>query len=500
MSHEAAIPYRNAAEDNAAEALRHINTGLDHLTALAPDELEPAAVGEVLTALSNAQGRLAAVQASLLHRFDAADAHDADGYASASAWLAGRGGMTGRAAKAAVMRMRQFTGRPLLHAAVAAGPAAGGISESWAQDIITWTRRLPPDLQTETDKILLDAVAVGADADDLRTIVAAAIESWRSQRPDADEFDFKDRHLRLGTTFGGAGVIRGDLTPECAAAVAAVLEALGKKRGAEDDRNQAQRFHDALLEACQQLIRARMVPARAGADTQVIVHIPLSQLRAMPGADELEDQWLHARLGSHDDPGTAYLSGKDAETAACDSLTVPVVTGHADMSVIDKIIALAAARGPAKLANMSPGARRAHRYAIARLAIDFVSGPGGIASALRGGLLEKPWRTPSLPLDIGYAESIPASIRRAVILRDRHCAWPGGCDRPASASDVHHIRHKQDGGETSVSNCGLFCNYHHDVCIHRWGWHITLLPDGTMEARSPDGTQMLRSHAPPGNT
>ena len=126
-----------------------------------------------------------------------------------------------------------------------------------------------------------------------------------------------------------------------------------------------------------------------------------------------------------------------------------------------------------------------------------MSGPGGLASALRTGLLERPYSTPSLPLDIGFSDSIPGQIRRAVLLRDQHCAWPGGCDRPASASDVHHIRHKSDGGETSIHNCGLFCEFHHETCIHRWGWQIILHPDGTMEARSPDGRQVLQSHAPP---
>jgi hypothetical protein len=165
------------------------------------------------------------------------------------------------------------------------------------------------------------------------------------------------------------------------------------------------------------------------------------------------------------------------------------------MTVIGKIIALAKA-GPDP-AQMSPEARQAHRYAIARFAVDFVSGPGGLASALRTGLLEHPFSTPSLPLDIGYADSIPGHIRRAVMLRDEHCAWPGGCDRPASASDVHHIRHKSDGGETSPHNLGLFCEFHHETCVHRWGWQVTLHPDGSMEARSPDGRQVLRSHAPP---
>jgi hypothetical protein len=34
--------------------------------------------------------------------------------------------------------------------------------------------------------------------------------------------------------------------------------------------------------------------------------------------------------------------------------------------------------------------------------------------------------------------------------------------------------------------------------VHRWGWELTLHPDGTTEARSPDGTRILHSHAPPG--
>jgi hypothetical protein len=46
----------------------------------------------------------------------------------------------------------------------------------------------------------------------------------------------------------------------------------------------------------------------------------------------------------------------------------------------------------------------------------------------------------------GYSDSIPEPIRRAVIARDKHCAWPGGCDKRPAGRDVHHIRHKKDGG------------------------------------------------------
>jgi hypothetical protein len=133
---------------------------------------------------------------------------------------------------------------------------------------------------------------------------------------------------------------------------------------------------------------------------------------------------------------------------------------------------------------------------MARLAVDLVSGPAGIAAVLRQGLLDKPYNTPSLPLDIGYSHTIPGHIRRAVLLRDRACAWPR-CGRPAVHCDVHHLRHQEDGGKTSLDNCVLVCQFHHDVCIHRRGWQLILHPDGTTEARSPDGRQVLHSHGPP---
>ena len=384
--------------------------------------------------------------------------------------------------------MRQLRDRPLLDGAL----AAGDITDSLAFEIAGWTRKLPADMREETDKILLQAHAAGASLDDLATIAACAIENWRQQQPDPDSPDdgFDDRFVQAGTTFGGAGVIRGNLTPECATAVRAVLEALGKKAGPEDDRTEGKRFHDALQLACELLLRARLVPDRAGADTQAVVHIPLSQLRQMPGAGDIEDAWIKARLGED-----GYLTGKDAETAACDAQAVPVVTGTVNPDVIDQIIDLASTTAEAA-EPQRPETRSALRHAVARLAIDLVSGPSGIAAALRRGLLGNPFNTPSLPLDIGRSRTIPGQIRRAVLLRDRHCAWPH-CGRPAAHCDIHHLKHQADGGETSVQNCVLLCQYHHDIAIHRHGWTLALHPDGTTEARSPDGARILHSHAPP---
>jgi hypothetical protein len=42
----------------------------------------------------------------------------------------------------------------------------------------------------------------------------------------------------------------------------------------------------------------------------------------------------------------------------------------------------------------------------------------------------------------------------------------------------------------------MLCQFHHDICIHRWGWRLVLHPDGTTTAYGPKG-QVLHSHGPP---
>ena len=172
--------------------------------------------------------------------------------------------------------MRLLARHPLLDAAT----ATGGITISWAREIAAWTGRIDHDeLQSAADQILVDAAAAGADLDDLKLLAQAAYEAWRAQEPDPEDDPagrgFGDRYLILDTTLDDAGHLRGDLTPECSAALAAVLDALGKSQGPQDLRTAQQRYHDALQEACELLIRAKMVPDRAGADTRVDVTIPL---------------------------------------------------------------------------------------------------------------------------------------------------------------------------------------------------------------------------------
>ena len=103
----------------------------------------------------------------------------------------------------------------------------------------------------------------------------------------------------------------------------------------------------------------------------------------------------------------------------------------------------------------------------------------------------------SQPLDLGRRTPVvSASIRRAVIARDRHCRFPG-CDRPPSWCDCHHVRHWIQGGPTEPWNLLLLCRRHHRL-VHERGkggfglQHVSGRPVFTR----PDGS-VIEDRGPP---
>jgi uncharacterized protein DUF222/HNH endonuclease len=101
----------------------------------------------------------------------------------------------------------------------------------------------------------------------------------------------------------------------------------------------------------------------------------------------------------------------------------------------------------------------------------------------------------SEPLDVGRRTSVvPPAIRRAVMVRDRHCRFPG-CDRPVSWCDCHHIVHWADGGPTAVGNLILLCRRHHRL-VHKPGGFRLELEHGQPAFRTACGYR-LTDRAPP---
>jgi Domain of unknown function (DUF222)/HNH endonuclease len=87
-------------------------------------------------------------------------------------------------------------------------------------------------------------------------------------------------------------------------------------------------------------------------------------------------------------------------------------------------------------------------------------------------------------LDVGRARRlIDGPLRRALVLRDRGCAWPG-CDRPPRWCHGHHVVPWQDGGPTSLANSVMLCGFHHRE-IHKGYWQVRIAADGHPEFTPP---------------
>jgi hypothetical protein len=93
-----------------------------------------------------------------------------------------------------------------------------------------------------------------------------------------------------------------------------------------------------------------------------------------------------------------------------------------------------------------------------------------------------------VPLDVGReARLVSGSLRRAVELRDGGCVFTG-CDAPSHWSDVHHLVHWIDGGDTSLDNSALLCERHHTKVHH--GYRVERQPSGRWRTWRPDGTEI----------
>jgi Domain of unknown function (DUF222) len=495
------------------EALAVLEAAMGYLSAADATAMPTETQAQVLRVLERATAMGTAARACILGAFTATRGYSADGDYSPRSWLIHRTQITRGAATAHTAWAR----RAAAHPRIAQALAAGEISESSARTVCAWTDKLRPECRDDADDILVTAARTGADLQTLATLAAEIYKRSLPEDSDDEGQAFEDRSVKLAATFEGAGVLNGELTPECAAVVTTVLDALSAPCGAEDDRSHAQRYHDALHEAMQRLLASDLLPDRAGQPVKAWAHVSLADLVALDGSSALlaqwtgnvRAQWAAARAGASvgGSDGAAWLDGDAAQAFTCDASITPIVTGEVNYQALDSLVRLCVEladldrAGTTGEASASPQAaarsREALQLAIIGRAVDLLSGPGGLASFLRTRQLGARLAGPSLPLDVGVSRDIPAGIRAAVLQRARHCEWAGGCHQPAAACQIHHVRHKANGGETSVKSCVLLCFFHHQVCIHRWGWTLVLNPDGTTTAWNPGRTKVLHSHGPP---
>ncbi|WP_433355780.1 DUF222 domain-containing protein [Micromonospora saelicesensis] len=321
--------------------------------------------------------------------------------------------------------------------------------------------------------------------------------------------------VQLATTIDAAppavrdALLSGAITVEQGRVVAETIAALPVEAGPEvaDKATQllvawADRFDPTSLSRLGERVLAHVAPELADQ----------AELKALERATERAEARRHVTL-SEQQNGQVRLSGNlDTETAsllreAIDPLCAPA--GEHD--------------------DRSPGQRRADALGeICRLALRTGQLPdnGGdrpqlvvtvsleeLVNGVRAGTLETGTRlTPGavrrlacdagvLPvvldgnsqvLDVGRQRRLfTGPLRRALVLRDGGCAFPG-CDRPPRWCDGHHIRHWADGGVTALGNAVLLCGYHHRF-IHRGDWTARLAADGRPEFLPPSWLDPLRT-------
>ena len=222
-----------------------------------------------------------------------------------------------------------------------------------------------------------------------------------------------------------------------------MLDALGAPAGKDDDRTRDQRYHDALR-GDERLLAARLLPERAGQPVKAWVHISLADLLLLDADSALQEQWTaqvrerwaarRAFASETGSEGGAWLDGDAAEAIACDAAMAPIVTGDVNIDALEDLVRLCVEldrlRQGGQTQPDTTQAWAALEQAVIGKAVDLLSGPGGLASFLRRRQLGARLGGPSLPLDIGYAETIPAGIRNAVILRDRNAGGPADATSP----------------------------------------------------------------------
>ena len=283
----------------------------------------------------------------LLGACGAKDGHLGYGQRTLRSWIVyslreTKGQAAGRQAVQALAR-----GHPVLLAALAEGDV---VTRSVALTLAGWTRAIPVEFRDEAEAILVEAARAGAGLRTLAALCAEIRSRVAAPDPGGGRDPGLDRGVFLDTTVGGAGIIRGDLTPGCAAKVQAVPDALPAPQGKGGRRTRPQRLHDALEEALTRLLASGLLPRRAGQPVKDLVHVRFAGLPDLDGGSVLQGKriggyrarWAAARAAAPAGPGDggAWLGGGTARAIACDAMAVPAVTGDVDPDAVERLIGL----------------------------------------------------------------------------------------------------------------------------------------------------------------
>ncbi|WP_225753568.1 HNH endonuclease signature motif containing protein [Actinotalea sp. Marseille-Q4924] len=432
--------------------LEVLERAVSAVAAVEPADLDGAAAAELFTRLHHVADRLRALAVSVLPVIETDGLWAVEGHRTAAQWVVHRTGVSASAARRDLRLGRALRDElPVTGEAVRAGTV--GVEHARVLAGVAATsdarREALADPGSACGEGFLVRHAASLPVDPFRSLVrrwAAAAD------PDADDRGYTDavqrEFLDVSATLGGyhlAGFLTHEHGTVLATALAAVTtapqgadptrerSAAADESGApRDERSAGQRRAQALCDLARTVLDRGLAGAGAAVRPHLTIHLD---------AEHLLPAWTE-RL-------------RHAAT------TPDVTAGAARSSGTGPGAPRAGTAGPATWDDTTP----VPLTVLRRLACDseitrILLGPG------------------STILDVGRAaRTVTGQLRRAVITRDRHCAYPG-CHTPPDRCEVHHPHHWADGGPTSLTNSVLLCWHHHDH-VHRTGTTITTDATGT---------------------
>ena len=388
---------------------------------------------DVLAALERLSAILVAVRSRVLDAVERSDRWTDRGDRDLVAWQARTSRQGAAAALGQVRTARTLASMPAVDDALAGGSLTGAHVETLARVAATASPVVADQLASPDGQAHVLDLARGADA---RTF-ATALRSWAARLdPTAVQTDHDAqraaRFLVLTETADGTRV-HGRLDRWAGKRVRLALAAVSPRPAADDERSAEQRAADALAAL-----------ADAALDTP-----PQRQASERPHVSIVLDAATWAavrRRGAGAGAGAAPTGTPGGATTVAEALRDREPARDIDGQVVP----------PSELARLLCDCELSRTV----LAADSEVLDQGRTVRLYGG-----------------------AQRRAVLLRDGGCAWPG-CPTPARHTAVHHLTWwDRDTGPTSVANGCALCSFHHHL-VHRC--------DLTLERRAPQPTRRNR--------
>ncbi|WP_169925983.1 HNH endonuclease [Serinibacter salmoneus] len=354
-------------------------------------------------------------------------------------------------------RTEEETGRTLARlSTIREAAGAGTVSEGHVRAIAGVLERAPENvrdrLMEREGEILRRAQE--ATVPDLRKELRAAAAALEADQADRDfEVARQNRRLFLINKRGGVAV-EGFLDAVAGATLRTALEAVTQAPTAEDQRTAEQRRADGLLAIAERTLSQGVT--RPGAQIRPTLTVLIRH-----------DAWL-LLLARRRQACPKGPEGIGSQAPAADGRSTRR-TGEA--------FARSRLRQEPALAELLDGTL-----------IPFAALEVMACDAFTQRVVLDPQ---GAPLDVGRTQrTFTGDLRRAILVRDRHCQYPG-CSMRASWCEVHHILYWSRQGATSQENGITLCSAHHHQ-VHDERLTITPIAGG-FQFTTPSGRRIGRT-------